>query len=204
MKMKNQTPFVTVPYRSLGMKALSKILLALTAVAALSFAYPASVQADPITYVYTGNPFNDWTGPYSTSDFVTATVTLSSPLAANLSLTGVTPLTFSMSDGVQTITSGNAVGSAFQFATGPTGAITNWDIEVTSNGFGDNITLRFEDLDSVDGGHRDEDPAGFGQVLDNPGVWVTAVPDVGSSLALLSLSLTALGVAARQFKRAAA
>ena len=29
-------------------------------------------------------------------------------------------------------------------------------------------------------------------------------PDVGSSLALLSLSLTALGVAARQFKRAAA
>ena len=39
------------------MKALPKILLALTAVAALSFAYPASVQAVPITYSYTGNPF---------------------------------------------------------------------------------------------------------------------------------------------------
>ena len=31
--------------------------LMLTAVAALSFAYPASVQAVPTTYQYTGNPF---------------------------------------------------------------------------------------------------------------------------------------------------
>ena len=44
MKMKNQTPLVTVPSRSLGMKALPKILLALTAVAALSVAYPAKAN----------------------------------------------------------------------------------------------------------------------------------------------------------------
>ena len=31
--------------------------LIFTAVAALSFAYPASVQAVPTTYQYTGNPF---------------------------------------------------------------------------------------------------------------------------------------------------
>ena len=42
--MKNQTPLVTVPSRSLGMKALPKILLALTAVAALSVAYPAKAN----------------------------------------------------------------------------------------------------------------------------------------------------------------
>ena len=33
---------------------------------------------------------------------------------------------------------------------------------------------------------------------------MTALPDAGTSLALLSLSLMALGVAARQFKREAA
>jgi len=39
------------------MKALPKILLALTGVAALSLAYPASVHAVPTTYVYTGHHF---------------------------------------------------------------------------------------------------------------------------------------------------
>ena len=33
--------------------------LIFTAVAALSLAYPASVQAVPTTYLYTGNPFTD-------------------------------------------------------------------------------------------------------------------------------------------------
>ena len=58
-----------------SMKALPKILLAATGVAALSLAHPASVQAVPTTYQYTGNPFTDVTGPCTTSDFVTAMVT---------------------------------------------------------------------------------------------------------------------------------
>ena len=41
------------------MKALPKILLGLTGVAALSLAYPAWVQAVPTTYHYTGNPFTE-------------------------------------------------------------------------------------------------------------------------------------------------
>ena len=57
--------------------------LMFTAVAALSIAYPASVQAVPTTYQYTGNPFTFVSGPYTTSDFVTAMVTLARPLPPN-------------------------------------------------------------------------------------------------------------------------
>jgi hypothetical protein len=47
---------------------------------------------------------------------------------------------------------------------------------------------------------------GFGAILGHPGGWVirSAVADTGSTLSLMTLTLTALGVAARQFKRAAA
>jgi len=63
------------------MKALilTAILYSLmfTAVAALSVAYPASVQAVPATYQYTGNPFTVTAGVYTGSDFfVTATIAL--------------------------------------------------------------------------------------------------------------------------------
>jgi len=73
------------------MKALPKILLGLTGVAALSLAYPAWVQAVPTTYQYTGNPFTQVFGVYTTSDFVTAMVTLAGPLGANMPLTQVNP-----------------------------------------------------------------------------------------------------------------
>jgi len=175
-------------------------LLAVTITAAL---LSQPMFAD-ITYTHTGNPFTDVTGPpYTTSDRVTGTVTLASPLGINLPFgTTVTPLAFSFSDGVQTITNLNAnPGSIFEFGTGPTGAITGWGIAVDTGLVNppDSITTS----PAFDRGHL----AGFstptGQVSDNPGVWTT-VSDTGSTLALLFLSLTALGVAARRLKRAAA
>jgi hypothetical protein len=47
----------------------------------------------------------------------------------------------------------------------------------------------------------------IGSNSDMPGLWVkqpSGVPDTGSTLTLMTLTLMALGVAARQFKRAAA
>ena len=105
--------------------------LIFTAVAALSLAYPASVQAVPTTYRYTGNPFTDVSGPYTTSDFVTAMVTLAGPLGANMPLTEVTPTAFTLSDGVQTISNTTPdLSTILQFATNARGEITVWDVEV--------------------------------------------------------------------------
>ena len=70
--MKNQTPLVTVPSRSLGMKALPKILLALTAVAALSVACPAKANLITNPGFETGN-FNGW-GTTGSASHVAGTV----------------------------------------------------------------------------------------------------------------------------------
>ena len=175
-------------------------LLAVTITAAL---ISQPMLAD-ITYEYTGNPFTNVSGPYSTSDFVTAMVTLATPLKANMPLTEVTPLAlaWSLSDGVQTLTNLNAFPNFFFFATGPTGMITEWRMQVFGEAPGDTIAS-FNNLPTQDIGATETDE---GTVFGAPGTWATgaSVPDAGSSLALLSLSLTALGVAARQFKRAAA
>src|SRR5215831_1343218 len=89
---------------SLGMKVLPKIVLALTGVAALSLAYPASVQAVPTTYQYRGNPFTDVRGAYTTSDFVTVMLTLAGPLGPNHNPSDpVTVTSWRVSDGVITI-----------------------------------------------------------------------------------------------------
>ena len=182
------------------MNTLSKLLFTITAVAALALAYPASVQAVPTTYQYTGNPFTNVGAPYTTSDFVTGMVTLSGPLAPNMGLTAVTPTAFSVSDGVQTITNLNATMSLFEFATGPTGAITGWDVAVTIT-----IGTAFITLNDITIGDAVESAGGSG-LNSKPGTWVItgAVPDSGSTLSLMTLTLMALGLVARRFQRAAA
>jgi hypothetical protein len=176
----------------------------LAVLALAGFLTAASVQAVPTTYQYTGNPFTNVAAPYTTSDFVSAMVTLAGPLAPNMPFTSVTPTAFTLSDGVQTITNFNAIGSSFNFATGPTGAITEWDVSgstlegsigtVGTLGAGDTGVL-FPPISSSGGNNF------------TPGTWAlaaSAVPDTGSTLSLMTLTLMALGVAARRFQRAAA
>src|SRR5262245_58354284 len=104
------------------MLATIRCSLMFTAVAPLSIAYPASVQAVPTTYKYTGNPFTAVTAPYTTANFVTVMMTLAAPLARNKPLTTISPIAFTFSDGVQTITNLTPnVTSIFQVVTGPAG-----------------------------------------------------------------------------------
>ena len=183
------------------MKASPKILLALTAVVALSVAYAASVQA--ATYQYTGNPFTTANAPYTTSDFVSGMLTLASPFAPNMPLTFVTPTAFTFSDGVQTLTNLTSGGVLFQFATGPTGAITQWNIgiKVTGGGIGTTDATGFTTRDT-----GATSATSFGSNNSSPGTWssVGGVADTGSTLFLMTVTLMALGVAAWRFKRAAA
>jgi hypothetical protein len=59
-------------------------------------------QAIATTYTYTGHDFTAASGAYTTSDSVTASVTLSQPLGPNFAGV-VTPVSFTISDGRDTI-----------------------------------------------------------------------------------------------------
>ena len=178
--------------------------LMFTGVAALSLAYPASVQAVPTTCHYKGNPFTYVEGFYTTSMFVTAMVTLARPLGANIPLTEVTPTAFTLSDGVQTINSHNANRVfAFEFATDASGTITSWLIDVRIFPTRGILT---EDIDidtQLDEGFIAM--VGIGQTQGQGGQWslLGTVPDAGSTLSLMMLTLMALGLVARRFQRAA-
>jgi len=93
-------------------------------------------SASATTYVYTGKDFDSFTVPttYSTSDSVTGSITLTSPLADNISTFFLQPPatieSFSFSDGLQTITNADATGSAFSFKTNASGDITAWQVTV--------------------------------------------------------------------------
>jgi len=186
------------------MKTLPKVLLALTAVAALSIVYPTSVQAVPTMYQYTGNPFTYVNGVYTTSDFVTVMFRLAGPLAPNMPITAITPIAFTLSDGVQTITPSNANSTSFQVATGAAGQITHGLILAEigpSAGIIETTTapaIGFLDIGIL---NLQSQGVNFGP----PGTWTTveSVADTGSTLSLMALTVMVFGVAARRFKRGA-
>ena len=176
-----------------------KILL-LFAVALTAGLVPQPLFAVPVTYVYTGNPFTNVSGPYTTSDRVTARVTLASPLPANMSLQIVTSLAFSFSDGVQTLTNLTPLASpSFSFQTDASGNIFAWIVGVATAQAG---IFTVNTADNVFAKGFSDD--GEGQILRTPGTWSRAsVPDVAPTFTLLALSATALGVAGRRLKPAA-
>jgi hypothetical protein len=178
---------------------------------------PLPLLAQTYNYTYTGNDFQDVAGvfpptpPYSTSDFVTVTFTLAAPLPDNQGIgTEVFPLSWSVSDGVQSNTSADVSADAqFYFRTNGSGTILNWGI---SDYFGLPDGAYIEtDLEPNDLGlDFDEGYNGTGRLeydaaeRYNPGVWTvseSSVPE-GSSFPLLLLSGTCLlGAGLFRFRR---
>ncbi|MGN6592345.1 MAG: hypothetical protein ACTHJX_05530 [Terriglobales bacterium] len=119
-----------------------------TVILALAMAALAPLaQASPITYYYTGTPYNLYSNypptanaPYSCVAgqpcYLDVTMTLSSPLAANLSYANVTPTSFQFTDGdpSDTVTNATAnLNTGFIFSTDAGGNITQWEVFIQTN-----------------------------------------------------------------------
>jgi len=84
------------------------------------------------TYFYTGTNFTIVTPPYTTSDLVTGSITLPTPLASDLFFAAIMPPAFSFSDGVQTLSDANTNHNTFIVSTNAVGDITNWFMSVSA------------------------------------------------------------------------
>ena len=92
----------------------------------------APVYAATTVYSYEGNTFTNFLGPgpWDTTSKVTASITMSSELGPNLNNSFVTPLSWTLSDGVLPITEATATASVFRFSTNAFGDITAWNVDV--------------------------------------------------------------------------
>jgi MYXO-CTERM domain-containing protein len=154
-----------------------------------------------VILTYTGNDFTGFSvppppNPYTTADKVTATITLATPLGDNLNFATVTPLAFTLSDGVQTITDAQSIfASRFAYSTNGSGQVTAWDVAAilqVSTSFASIVTENDPDpgvLVFLDAGNQ---LSGASAQTDNhPGTWTetnVAVPAPPLS------NLAALGV----------
>jgi len=155
-------------------------------------------RADTFTYTYTGNNFTSVISPYTTSERLTGTFELSAALPANLDFANESSLvtSFTMSDGVQTLTSPGAFVEFFRFSTDSAGTITLWDVEVAnSSGTAPSMeTLNFGFASSDQGSLTN-----FVSGINNgaAGIWTvsstTPVPEPGT-LGMVFSSLLGLGV----------
>jgi hypothetical protein len=129
----------------------------------------AGARADTYTYTYTGNDFTDVMSPYTTSERVTGTITLTKPLSDNLPLTRLPQYSYSFTDGVQTLTQFNS-SSFIDVVTNGTGQISKWNVGINVPGQGEFAIFTYDQgpcclLDYGD------DRGIFSTSYNDPGVW---------------------------------
>jgi hypothetical protein len=127
------------------MKMSKRAGLAVVVAAAVS-AWSVTVANASAVYTYAGNNFTSADAPYSTSDYLTISLTLSAPLGDNFSLAYVTPTSYSLSNGLITITNTNDLPAPngyqtpfFALSTDSNGNILNWGIGDIQAGPGQSI-----------------------------------------------------------------
>lgn len=126
------------------------------------------------TYTYTGKDFTSAGSPFSTSDFVSGSFTISAPLADDLSLDDIAGdlVSYSFSDGVDTLTQTNSSTAVFDVSTDTNGLITQWHITLL------NAPLDTKEIYtiSIPTFTKDDGSAigiGQGSNTNDPGSWAT-------------------------------
>jgi hypothetical protein len=108
--------------------------------AMVCFAVASTAHASPVTYSYLGLPFTSAGSPWTTSDFVSGSLTVSAPFAANLSLSpyaggnSISLVTsYSLSDGLYTWSTSDSFVGDLNVSTNSNGTITAWDLTLLGN-----------------------------------------------------------------------
>lgn len=104
------------------------------AIAGILLASTFSPARAAIIYTYVGNDFDHLNGSLYTNQHIVGSVTLASPLGQNFSFNPVALLSFSFTDGVQTISDSTpGVSIAASFGTNNIGQITTWNVQASLN-----------------------------------------------------------------------
>ena len=185
------------------MQRLNRVL-GFAVAAFLGIGSVASAQAAAV-YQYSGLPFTNVTGVYTTADFVSGTITLANPLAANLSAASISAsiLSYSFSDGHQTLsgvtptvavvsTDASAIITAWAVGLGPFGA--GGTPICTTRGVGAGLCSIFANADFAT--TAPATPGASSGVSLSPGAW-TLVPEPASGV-LLALSLAPFSLVRRR------
>jgi hypothetical protein len=195
---KRKEAMLNISIRSFG-TAISAVTKTIFAGLILLCGLQSAARAD--VYTYTGNAFENVTGPYTTIDFVSGSFTLASALGNNLPLANVTPLSYSFNDGVQTISSLIPPGDVtFQISTNASGNIDGWLINLENpspyNGIS---TMTDGDTGTVGGSYGSNAP-----YVNSGSQWkvsgTSPVPEPNPSWPLFGL-LTVVGWAKMRFGR---
>jgi hypothetical protein len=180
----------------------TKLLGLLAFMSLLGFS-PAN--ADTI-YTYTGNGFTSNSGSFTDADSVTGTIDLAIGLGDNSGLVEISPVSYSFSDGVQTLTNSNSSMSVSSYLiTNAVGTPVLWDVLVRANDLSGEVSSTVQMYVQEDFVFAQQASYSFASNSD-PGTWstsVTATP-LPAALPLFASGLGALGLLGWRRKRKAA